>query len=59
MAKEKKRDLRNDMWERGPVENWNGKGEELQQEREDIDPDNPAIVKPGFGVQTPGQTNSN
>jgi hypothetical protein len=61
MAQEKKRDLRKDMWERGPVEGWNGegRGEAEQQARENIDPDNPRIVRPDSSVQAPGQTTSN
>lgn len=62
MAKpEKKHDLRDRMWERGPVEGWNGKGgtEGLEQQRENIDPDNPSIVRPDFNPQAPGQTTSN
>lgn len=60
MAKhEKKHDLRDGMWERGPVEGWNGRGEAIEQEREDIDPDNPSIVRPDAGIQAPGQTTSN
>jgi hypothetical protein len=58
MAKEKKHDMREGMWERGPVELDGGRQEALQQERENIDPDNPKIVSPG-SVQAPGQTTSN
>jgi hypothetical protein len=49
------------MWERGPVEGWNGvgRGEALQQARENIDPDAPRIVRPDASVQAPGQTTSN
>jgi hypothetical protein len=31
----------------------------LQQARVNIDPDAPDIVRPGVGVQAPGQTTSN
>lgn len=60
MAKqEKKRDMRDGMWERGPVELDQGLGEAEQQARENIDPDNPRLVRPGFTPQAPGQTTSN
>lgn len=60
MAKqEKKHDLRDGMWQRGPVEMNEGRGEAEQQARENIDPDNPDIVRPGFDRQVPGQTTSN
>ncbi|HSM96793.1 MAG TPA: hypothetical protein VLT91_12160 [Rhizomicrobium sp.] len=58
MAKEKKRDLRDGMWERGPVEMDQGRGEAEQQARENIDPDSPRPVRPGFSTQAPGQTTS-
>jgi hypothetical protein len=55
-TKEKKPDLRNGMWERGPAEDLNeGRGEAEQQAREDIDPDNPPLARPGYEVP-PGQT---
>jgi hypothetical protein len=53
--KEKKQDMRNGMWERGPADLNGGRGEAEQQERENIDPDNPKLVRPGFDVP-PGQT---
>jgi hypothetical protein len=58
---EKKQDMRRGMWERGPVEGWNGKTvyEGAEQARENIDPDNPRIVRPDSSVQAPGQTTSN
>ena len=60
MAKqEKKRDMRDGMWERGPVELDQGLGEGEQQARENIDPDSPRLVRPGFTPQAPGQTTSN
>jgi hypothetical protein len=59
MAKAKKRDLRDEMWQRGPADVDSGKGEALQQARENIDPDNPGIVRPDFGKQAEGQTTSN
>ncbi|HEY2032800.1 MAG TPA: hypothetical protein VGH02_03865 [Rhizomicrobium sp.] len=59
MAKEKKRDMRDGMWERGPVELDQGHGEAEQQARENIDPDNPRIVRPGFRPEATGQTTSN
>jgi hypothetical protein len=43
------------MWERGPADLDGGRGEAEQQERENIDPDNPKLVRPGFDVP-PGQT---
>ncbi|HSC61598.1 MAG TPA: hypothetical protein VLC29_10225 [Rhizomicrobium sp.] len=58
--KEKKQDMRNGMWERGPAEDLNGGREEaLQQARENIDADNPRIVRPDSSIQAPGQTTSN
>lgn len=56
MAKEKKRDMRDGMWERGPTELDSGRGEAEQQARVNIDPDNPRLVRPGFDTQSPGQT---
>jgi hypothetical protein len=53
--KEKKQDMRNGMWERGPADMDGGHGEAEQQARENIDPDSPRIARPGFGVE-PGQT---
>ena len=55
MAKEKKRDMRDGMWETGPAELNGGRGELEQQARENIDPDNPRLAKPGFDQQAPGQ----
>ena len=57
--KEKKRDMRDGMWERGPVELDQGRGEAEQQARENIDADNPRIVRPGFSTQALGQTTAN
>ncbi|MBS0273949.1 MAG: hypothetical protein JSR55_06005 [Proteobacteria bacterium] len=54
--REKKHDMRDGMWERGPADLDEGRGEAEQQAREDIDPDNPRLARPGFGVTTPGQT---
>jgi len=58
---EKKQDMRRGMWERGPVDGWNGKAvyEGGQQAHENIDPDNPRIVRPDSSIQAPGQTTSN
>jgi len=53
--KEQKPDMRNGMWERGPADLDEGRGEMEQQARENIDPDNPRLARPGFGA-TPGQT---
>jgi hypothetical protein len=58
MAKEKKQDMRNGMWERGPADLDGGREEALQQQRENIDPDAPQIVSPG-SIQAPGQTTNN
>jgi len=56
MAKrEKKRDLRDGMWERGPADMNGGRGEAEQQARENIDPDNPRYARPGIDNQVPGQ----
>ncbi len=53
--KEKTPDMRNGMWERGPV-----KVDEIQdraqQARVNIDPDNPRYIRPGPMVQSEGQT---
>lgn len=53
--KEKKQDMRNGMWERGPADLDGGREEALQQARENIDKDAPRMARPGFGVE-PGQT---
>ena len=53
--KEKKKDMRNGMWERGPADLDGGRGEAEQQARENIDPDSPHLARPGFGAE-PGQT---
>ena len=57
--KEQKRDMRDGMWERGPVELDQGRGEAGQQARENIDPNNPRLVRPDFSTQASGQTTSN
>jgi hypothetical protein len=53
--KENKHDMRDGMWERGPVDMDGGRGEAEQQARENIDPDSPRLARPGLGVE-PGQT---
>jgi hypothetical protein len=53
--KEAKPDLRNGMWERGPVK-VDENQDRAQQDRANIDPDIPRYVRPGFNTQSPGQT---
>lgn len=52
MAKEQKKDLRNGMWERGPVEGAQGTGERLVPE----DADTVDIVRPDSKPLAEGQT---
>jgi len=53
--KDSKPDMRNGMWERGPVK-VDEKADRAQQARVNIDPDNPRYVRPGPSVQSEGQT---